>query len=766
MARRNWVLIVLIITFQLSIINCFAQLQVTPNNNAAQLAGTLAGPGVTVSGATLNCPSKATPANNPSGTFVGTASNLGIAGGVLLTTGDVQWAVGPNNSPSAGADNLYTFNDPDLMAIDPNLTNDVCILEFNATPTCSTLAFTFSFGSEEYPEFVNSFNDGFGIFVTGANPSGPNYTGYNMALLPPPAAPPNNIVSINNVNNGNYNCPGPPAGPCKNCAYYIDNCSGTTIQYDAFTSPITVTLNVVPCSNYHFKLAVADAIDGIYDTGVFFAMQSLVCATTLTVTATSTPSACSANNGTATVTSVTGGASPYTYSWSNGQTTSTAINLAPGNYTVTAIDHNGCLSGTQTVTVTNNGGFTTTSSQINVTCFGSNNGSATVTAQGGNIPYTYSWSTNPIQTTPTVSNVPAGNYTVIVTDATGCTQTATYTIIQPPVVTGSITNSTNVSCFGGNNGSATANGNGGTGTLNYSWNTNPTQNSPTASNLMAGNYIVTIKDVNGCTITQSITITQPGGMTISTSSTPSSCGMKNGTVSVIASGGATPYTYLWLTNPVQTTPIVSNLGSGTYTVIVSDANGCTQLQSASVGGGIPPVANFNFNPDPVSLLDPVVVFTDGSSGNPTVWIWNFGDNGSPQNTSAMQNPIHTYSDTGRYCISLVVSDSSGICKDSIVKCIEVQAPYTFYIPNSFSPNNDGKNELFYGYGTCIKDFHILIFDRWGNKIFESYDILQGWNGAVNNKGNLVQEDVYVWKVTITDIYGKEHKYIGRVTLLR
>src|ERR1022692_2332835 len=138
MARRNWVLIVLIITFQLSIINCFAQLQVTPNNNAAQLAGTLAGPGVTVSGATLNCPSKATPANNPSGTFVGTASNLGIAGGVLLTTGDMQWAVGPNNSPSAGADNLYTFNDPDLMAIDPNLTNDVCILEFNATPTCST----------------------------------------------------------------------------------------------------------------------------------------------------------------------------------------------------------------------------------------------------------------------------------------------------------------------------------------------------------------------------------------------------------------------------------------------------------------------------------------------------------------------------------------------------------------------------------------------------------------------------------------------------
>jgi len=759
--------IFLFISCQLSINNCFAQLQVTPNNNATQLANTLAGAGVTVSGATLNCPSNAIPVANPSGTFVGTASNIGIANGVLLTTGDVNVAVGPNNSSMAGVDNMVTFNDPDLMAIEPLATNDVCILEFNAKPSCDTLSFTFAFGSEEYNEYVSNppitgVNDAFGIFVTGPNPSGPAYTGYNMALIPATATP----VSIFNVNNG-YNAACPSTGPCTNCTYFFDNCNGTTVQYDGFTKPITVKLHVTPCGSYHLKLAIADASDNIYDSGVFFSMQSLVCNTVLTISTSTTPSACTANNGTATVTNVVGGTAPYTYSWSSTpvQNTQTASGLASGNYTVNVIDHNGCLSGTATVTVAGGGGFTTTKAQNDVTCYGQNNASAAVMPTGGTAPYTYAWSTNPVQTSPSVTNIPAGNYTVVVTDATGCVQTVTYTVTQPPAITGSITNSTNVSCFGGTNGSATAAGSGGTGAISYLWNPS-SATTATASGLTAGNYTVTIKDANGCTVTQSVNITQPAGMTISTSTTPTACGVTNGIASVTSSGGALPYTYIWLTNPVQTSPTASNLASGSYTVIVSDANGCTQSQSASVSGGTSPTANFNFNPDVVSLLDPVAAFTDGSTGNPTVWLWNFGDTGSANNTSFLQNPVHLYSDTGLYCITLIVSDPSGICRDTIVKCLKVETPYTFYIPNSFTPNNDGKNDFFMGYGTCIKEFQLLIFDRWGNKIFESSDLNNGWNGAVNNKGKMVQEDVYVWKVRILDIYKKEHKYVGRVTMLR
>jgi len=750
-----------------SLIPAFAQLQVTPSNNATQLAQTLAGNGVTISGATMNCPSNClTPPCNPSGTFVGTSSNIGIAGGVLLTSGDVINAVGPNIQSSITTDNQVTINDPDLMAIDPNAIYDVCILEFNALPTCNTLAFTYAFGSDEYPEFVGSiFNDAYGIFVTGTNPSGPNYTGYNMALIPSTTTP----VSINNVNNG-ISCP--TSGPCLNCTYYVDNCSsGPTVEYDGFTTPVTVTLNVVPCSSYHFKLAVADAGDHAYDTGVFFAMQSLVCATSLTVTATSTNSTCTANNGTGTVTSVAGGQAPYSYTWSTTppQNTQTATGLAPGTYTVTAIDANGCLSGTQTVTITGGGGFTATSNQTNTTCFGSNNASASVTPNGGTAPYTYAWSTNPVQTTPTISAIPAGNYTCAITDATGCVQTVTFTITQPPAVTGSITNSSNVSCFGGSNGSATASGSGGTGVINYSWNTTPTQAGATANNLSAGNYVVTITDANSCSVTQSVTITQPTGMTISTNSTPSSCGVKDGTATVTSSGGATPHTYLWLTTPVQSAPTATGLGAGTYTVIVTDANGCTQQQSIAVGGGMMPVADFFSNPtDVVSLLDPIVVFMDGSTGNPTIWSWNFGDTISgSNNVSSLQYPSHVYSDTGIYCITLAISDPTGICADTIVKCLRVEAPYTFYIPSAFTPNNDGWNDMFMGEGTYIRTFNIMIFDRWGNKIFESNDINKGWNGKVKSQtGSLVQEDVYVYKVEITDAYNAQHKYIGRVTMLK
>ncbi|MBI3500212.1 MAG: choice-of-anchor L domain-containing protein [Bacteroidetes bacterium] len=758
----------------------FSQLQVTPNNNPAQLAQTLAGNGVTISGATMNCPSLSSPTNNPSGTFVGTSSNIGIAGGVLLTSGDVQWAVGPNISPSSGADNNFTFNDPDLMAIDPNLTNDVCILEFDAKPTCNTLAFTFSFGSEEYPEFVGSFNDGFGIFVTGTNPSGPNYTGYNMALLPPPA-PPGTPVSINNVNNGNYSCPGPPSGPCANCSFYIDNCTGTTVEYDAFTKPVTVTLSVVPCTNYHFKLAIADALDHIYDTGVFFAMQSLICATSLTVAATYTNSVCSANTGAATVTSVQGGQSPYTYVWNTTppQNTQTATGLAPGSYTVNVVDANGCLSGTQSVTISTGGGFTVTPTQVNVKCFGANNGSASITnPTGGSAPYTYAWSTNPVQTSTSINNVPAGNYTCTITDATGCTFTQTFTITQPPALTASIVSSTNVSCPppSNPNGSATASGSGGNGTLTYSWSTSPSQSGATANNLAAGNYIVTVTDANGCTKTASVTITSPATSTLTTSSTPADCGVTNGTATANITGGANPHTYLWLTNPIQSTPTATGLqGGSTYTIIVTDGNGCTQMQNITIGGGKPPVANFTYTPfDVVNLLDPLVIFSDASLGNTGMWNWNFGDSLSSNNISSLQNPTHTYSDTGIYCITLAIADPSGVCKDTLVKCLRVEAPFTFYIPNAFTPGRtDGINDFFTAFGTYIKEFEMEIFDRWGNLVWSCHtfgnpqsDSKCTWDGKIKRNGDTVQEDVYVWKVHLKDLKDKKYDYIGTITIAK
>ncbi|MBI4932212.1 MAG: gliding motility-associated C-terminal domain-containing protein [Bacteroidetes bacterium] len=407
-------------------------------------------------------------------------------------------------------------------------------------------------------------------------------------------------------------------------------------------------------------------------------------------------------------------------------------------------------------------------SQTSLLCFGTSNGTATVTTTGGLNPLTYLWSPGG-QTTSAATGLSGATYSVTVTDNLGCSATNTITVNEPPPVTGSIINSINVSCFGGNDGSATASGSGGTGAITYSWTTIPTQTSLVASNLIAGNYSVTMTDANGCAITDNIIITQPPGMNLTSISTDAGCGVSNGTATISSSGGTLPYTYLWLTSPVQTTTTATGLSVGTYTVIVTDGKGCNQPLSVSVGGVLAPAADFYFNPDIVSYLNPLVAFTDASVGNPFVWFWNFGDVISgANNSSTLENPMHIFSDTGTYCITLIIHDSTHVCRDTIVKCLKVEADFTFYIPNCFTPNNDGINEMFFGYGTYIKEFHIMIFDRWGNLIFESHDINKGWDGKVQggNSHQLVQEDVYVWKVNLVDVHNQPHQYIGHVSKVR
>ncbi len=445
---------------------------------------------------------------------------------------------------------------------------------------------------------------------------------------------------------------------------------------------------------------------------------------------------------------------------------------AVGTYTVTltAIDSLGVCEYKDTATLVISVGNPPTllMAQTNPLCFGGTDGTASVTATGGLNPLTYLWSPGG-QTSVTATGLSAGTYTVVVTDSLGCSANDTITITEPTPVIGGVVSATHVNCFGGTDGTATASGSGGTGTLTYVWSTIPPQQGPVASGLAAGNYTVTITDANGCPVTDTVNINEPPPMVLSSITTPCGCGLLNGTASVSSSGGQAPYTYIWLTSPVQTSAMATGLGIGSYSVVVTDAKGCNQVYSVSVPGALPPIADFDFSPTTVTLLNPIVYFTDLSTGNPFYWSWNFGNPQSGANdSSALQNPTHTFTDTGTYCITLTVFDSTRVCQDTVVKCLEVIADFTFYVPNAFTPNHDDINEIFLAYGTYIKEFHIMIFDRWGNLIFESNDLLKGWNGKVQNgKSNmLVEEDVYVWKVDLIDVNDVKRKYIGHVSVVR
>ena len=187
-------------------------------------------------------------------------TNLGIESGLILATGGVSVAVGPNNDDGFSVPTTCgSYFDDDLASIASDTPFDVAALEFDFVPWDDMLSFSFVFGSEEYMEYVGSgYNDVFGFFVEGINPAGGYYDHQNMALIPGTTE----VVSIDNVNLNH------------NSAYYVDNTGGLTIQFDGFTTVIEVNFDVVPMSNYHIKMAICDVVDDMFDSGVFLEAHS------------------------------------------------------------------------------------------------------------------------------------------------------------------------------------------------------------------------------------------------------------------------------------------------------------------------------------------------------------------------------------------------------------------------------------------------------------------------------------------------------------
>ncbi|WP_164881234.1 T9SS type A sorting domain-containing protein [Pedobacter chitinilyticus] len=319
--------------------------------------------------------------------------------------------------------------------------------------------------------------------------------------------------------------------------------------------------------------------------------------TAMSITTSRTDLACNGgSNGIASV-NVTGGTGPYTYLWSpSGGTASTATGLSAGTYTVTITDANSCQA-TRNFTINQPPALVvTSSSQTNIACNGGTNGSATVAVSGGVPGYTYSWSPSG-GTAATATGLAAGTYTCTVTDANACSKQAgtytctvtdanacskqqTFTITQPTALTAT-TSFTTVSCNGGSNGTASVVASGGTGPYTYSW--SPTGGTAaTATGLGVGVYTCTITDANACSITRSVTITQPTAMAITTSRTDISCnGGSNGIASVNVTGGTGPYTYSWSPSG-GTAATATGLAAGTYTCTVTDANACSKQQTFTI----------------------------------------------------------------------------------------------------------------------------------------------------------------------------------------
>ncbi|KAB2859327.1 MAG: T9SS type B sorting domain-containing protein [Flavobacteriales bacterium] len=720
------------------------------------------------------------------------------------------------------------------------------------------------------------------------------------------------------------------------------------------------------------------------------------------ISATATNVSCFGGSDGSVSVNVNGGQQPYTYSWSNGANTQTINGLSAGTYQVTVTTANGCTT-IATATVTQPASLLEVATSANaVTCFGNNNGSATALASGGTTPYQYSWNTTPIQTGATATNLTANNYIVTVTDNNGCQATQTISVAEPEELSINLINQQNVSCFNANNGAIDVNISGGVAPYHYLWNNGTINGGNSLNNLFAGNYTLVVTDNNGCTDNANFSITQPSELTSTiTNQQQITCyGLTNGSLTNTASGGTPPYTYNWSNGATNST--ANNLGVGNYYAWVSDANGCssvanatiyqptpitttvsadvmicpgetTTLQAQSTGGTgiltyswsngfngqnniVSPLTetvytvfstdengcsgniattsvelndiNFatltafgddnicvgetaelyaTFNPGkgtyiyswdnglgnslipmavaPTTTTNYTITVTDecGNSisdnvlvqvnplpavqipsqaavaceevtfnfqnqfGNPSgsTFNWNFGDNTFSTNqtpvksyqqsgnytvtlivttpfgctdlatasiqaivnpvaraafeftpdeelttnnaklqfinnstdatiyrwnfgdgkTSSVEEPLHTYQDKGNYLITLITNNNFN-CADTTSKEITINPEYNFYIPNAFTPDKDGLNEVFTAVGEEIEEFSMQIFNRWGEKIFETHDLEKGWDGRAKDGSDIAQQDVYVYNIRLKDYRGKLHTMQGKVTLIK
>ena len=615
----------LFLLLSLSVFNAQSQIAVTnttPYNTAAQLVdNVLLGGGIIANNHSfIGDP-------NQIGFFNGINSNVGIDSGIVLSSGSILDLIGPNAIGSTSTD----YSSPGDVTLDavtfPDPTNDAAVLEFDFIPTSDTLRFKYVFGSEEYLEFVNSYNDAFGFFLSGPNPSGGNYVDQNLAIVPGTV---NTAVTINNVNN------------VANPAFYVDNGDGftapqntdpTVIQFDGFTTPLTAVAAVNCGDTYQIKLVVADVVDWSWDSGVFleagsFFSPELNVTDNLGIDSTVLDIPC----GFEVILTASAGAGA-TYEWYDSTATLVGIDssiiVESGSYYVIASDISGCGSVSDTFNVLAPlfalKDFTV--SQSDVSCWDDEDGSISLLIDDYVNILSYNFyldgdlnlNSHPLDTF--FEGVSAGTHLIKIVDSLYLCDTSFFVTIDAPgfplqVI---LSDSMNI-CSGGSDGIAIGEAVGGTAGYVYSWyesgNPQSFSNNDTAFNLSAGSYYLEVTDTNGCDTIASINVLEPQ---VPLSGVVQVFGVQckgesTGMLVVDGGGGFGPYDYEWFDmsgTSLQFSAMqidrdtLKNLSAGSYVLHVFDSKDCLVEYVLNV-----PEPDFALSIDSMKVVNDIACFGD------------------------------------------------------------------------------------------------------------------------------------------------------------
>lgn len=477
---------------------------------------------------------------------------------------------------------------------------------------------------------------------------------------------------------------------------------------------------------------------------------------------------CGNTNGEITGITTSGGNLPLSYSW-NGISTSTidTVNIGAGNYSLVVTDALGCSISTGEYIVGNVGLTVDTSAYtlVNDACSQGIGSISGITVTGGNSPYTYEW--NGVETTSAdTASLDGGSYSLLITDAVSCTFTAGPFLIDnidaPSIDTTSII-ITNESCSESNGSITGITTSGGNGNVTYQWDAG--SSALDISNMVEGDYTLTVSDDLGCTSTMGpISLTNTSVPVINSSAitlTDENCSDGTGSISgITVSGGAPTYAYTW-NGVITSSADTASLNAGSYTLIVTDLNGCSATLNGVeiLNGGIPTA---DFTASSVSLdIDEELILTDNSSSDATAFFWDFG-NGE---TSTDQNTSVIFTSEGTYTVCLEVT-STGTCIDSTCKNITVieEVNSAIGVPLAFSPNSDNHNDVLYVRGQGIQSFTFILYNRYGEKVFETNDMSVGWDGIFRNKEENTGVFVYYLEYKLMD--GNIESSKGNITLVR
>lgn len=482
-------------------------------------------------------------------------------------------------------------------------------------------------------------------------------------------------------------------------------------------------------------------------------------------------------NGTATAVGEAPG--PWSYIWEdvNGNPVEIANNvngshsasgLSAGDYMVTVTNSNGC-NAVASVSLLDPPPLGVETESGDVSCNGGDDGTATATSEGLS-PWNYMWydSTGSLVSTGngvagphTATGLSAGDYDVNITDANGCNVSGQVTVNEPTEISAAQSQTDNL-CSGDSNGSATVSAvSGGVPGYTVQWNDANGQTGNTATGLPAGAYTATIMDANGCELEQTFLITQPNPIIIQTDVATDTCAKSLGSIGLLIQGGTPGFEFDWSNG--DSLQVADSLSQGSYSVLVTDVNGCTAAAQATVSNIIAPKASYTFVVDNENFFEPTVVFSNTST-HANSYIWGFDDG----LTSSEEHPVHQYFEDGSYGVMLVAYNEYN-CFDTIYNLVRIEPHFSFYIPNAFTPGSNELNDTFgpKGQGFDFDSYQMTIYDRWGDIVFQTNDMEKGWTGLSHTSYQWAPKGVYTYKISIREPIGFEPKYYyGYVTLIR